>query len=127
MARKKPKYMVIYKCDACGHDSGYTELDKARCRFCGKSSMTEVTRNEITPEVIAARLKTTTDNMMKNLESAFEELTKMDDNSFGDDKDAQTEFLKLMARAQQLRENVQALKLQEPPAGDDENAEQEIK
>jgi hypothetical protein len=120
MPRKKAKYMIIYKCNDCGQDSGYTELDSPKCRFCKKTSMIVVSKNEITPEVIAARLKTTTDNMIKNLESAFEQLTTMDDKVFGDDKDAQTEFLKLMAKAQKLRDGVQGLHLKDPSAQDND-------
>ena len=71
--RRMPKYMVIYKCNACGHESGFTELDKPTCRACGEANVTLISKKEITPEVMAGRLKVTTDNMMKNLQLHYKQ------------------------------------------------------
>jgi hypothetical protein len=109
-----PKYMVIYSCSDCGHESGFTELDKPVCRACEGTNVSLISRKEITSEVMAERLKVTTDNMMKNLQMAFEQLGTVEGNPFGDDKDAEAEFLKLMARAKKLRDDVQGLELKDP-------------
>jgi hypothetical protein len=112
--RPLPKFMVIYKCSECGHESGYSEHDRPVCRVCDGTNVTLISKKEITPEVMAERLKATTDNMMKNLQMAFEQLGTVEGNPFGDDKDAEAEFLKLMAKAKKLRDDVQGLELKDP-------------
>ena len=64
---------MIYRCIKCGLESGYTELDAPSCRYCDESTeMTLISKDPLTPELMANRLKTLADNMMKNLESAYE-------------------------------------------------------
>lgn len=108
--RRKPKYMIVYRCEECGHESGYTELDRPKCRYCKTSSpMTMISKQELSPKVIADRLRKSTDNMMKNLEKAFEMLPQVGNDILGPDKDAETELLKLMAEAKKLRDQVNAI------------------
>src|SRR5687767_4681741 len=71
--RSKPEFMIIYMCAECHQDSGFTEHDKPICRYCdSKTEMTLISKVKITPEVMAERLKTVTDRMFSNLQSAFE-------------------------------------------------------
>ena len=113
--KKKPQYMMIYKCSACGKDSGYSDNDTAACRYCDeKTVMTLVSREEITAEVMAARLKTLTDSMFSNLHSAFESMTEEDKANFPADKDAEKEMLLLLAKAKSLKEKIQSLELKDP-------------
>jgi len=114
MEKQKPEFMIVYKCEACGLESGYTELDKPKCRFCeGNGTMTIVSKQELTAEVMAARLKAVTDSMMKNMEMAFDSMTEEGKISMGD-QDAEGEMLKLMARIQKFKDQVQQLKLRNP-------------
>lgn len=90
-------------------DSGYTELDRPICRFCRKkTSLTVVSRKRLTRKVLADRLKVTTDNMMRNLEAAFQLLPTVDKDVFGSGVDPELEMLKLMSKAKELRDNVQS-------------------
>jgi len=75
--------------------------------------MVEISTQELTPEVMAARLKAVTDSMMKNMEAAFDSMTEEDKASMGD-KDAEGEMLKLLARIQKFKDQVQQLKLRDP-------------
>lgn len=85
-----------------------TELDKPVCFYCESSGDFEVIKKEeITPEVIASRLKITTDRIMDNLTKAyFADKDKMDDFE-------EEELLKIMSKANKFRKRVQALKLKE--------------
>ncbi len=110
--------MVIYQCLNCGKESGYTELDSPKCRYCGfNTSMVEISRKKFTAEVMAARLKQLTDSMFKNLQSAFEVMTDEDKKHFPDDMDPEKEMLLLLEKAKKLKENVQNLELKEPDSG----------
>lgn len=112
--KQKPQYMVIYRCKTCTLESGYTEQDVPKCRYCDEeTSMELISKQELTPEVMAARLKAVSDNMMKNLESAYQSMPD-DQNLLGDDKDAEGEMLKLLAMMQKLRDQIQNLKLENP-------------
>jgi hypothetical protein len=116
--KQKPQFMIVYKCTACGMESGFTELDKPMCRFCDATDGLEmVSKQELTPEVMAARLKAVTDNMMNNLESAFQALPDVDKNALGEDVDPEEEMLKLLARVQKFRDQIQGLKLTKPGEG----------
>lgn len=114
--KPKPKYMIIYRCNSCNQESGFTELDKPVCRYCDdiKSSMELVSKKELTPEVMAERLKAVSDNMMKNLESAFQVMPDLDKDALGTDKDPEEEMLKLLARVQKFRDQIQKLELRDP-------------
>jgi DNA-directed RNA polymerase subunit RPC12/RpoP len=108
----KPQYMIIYKCEACGQESGFTELDSPQCRYCkSEEHMVVVSKQELTPEVMAARLKAVTDNMMKNMESAFQTLPEQPKDVLGENVDSEAEMLRLMARMQKLRDQLQNLDL----------------
>jgi hypothetical protein len=113
MSKKKspPKYLIVYKCNTCGQDCGYTEKQKPRCRFCGNpKNLSIVSKQRITPEVMAARLKEVTDRMMSNLISAYEQLPKTQENIVAEGKDAEIEMLKLMDKAKKFKDKVDRLK-----------------
>ena len=113
--RDKPKYILVYRCEMCGLESGYTELDPPLCRYCHEETvMTLVKQQDLTPEAIAERLKASADNMMRNMENAFHSMTEEDKELFGDDKDAEGEMLKLLARMQKFKEQIEQLKLEDP-------------
>jgi hypothetical protein len=112
--KQKPQYMVIYRCKACKLESGYTELDVPKCRYCEEeTSMELISKQELTPEVMADRLKAVSDSMMKNLESAYQSMPD-DKDLMGDDKDAEEEMLKLLAMMQKLRDQIHNLELKNP-------------
>jgi len=107
-----PKFMMIYLCSSCGLESGYTENDKPVCRYCdATTSMKLISKQELTPEVMAARLKKVTDNMLFNLQSAFESMTEDDKKLFPQDKDAEKEMLLLLDKAKKFKDDVQSLEL----------------
>lgn len=111
--------MMIYKCSVCRKESGYADNDTAECRYCDeKTEMTLVSKQEITPEVMAARLKELTDNMFSNLHSAFESMTEEDKANFPEGKDAEKEMLLLLAKAKSLKEKIQSLELKDPEKND---------
>lgn len=90
-------------------DSGYTELDHPTCRFCRKkTSLSVVSRKRLTKKVLADRLKVTTDNMMKNLEAAFQLLPTVEKDEFGSGTDPEFEMLKLMSMAKGLCDKIQS-------------------
>lgn len=114
MSKKKspPKYLIIYRCELCGEDAGYTERDKPRCRFCGsRNKLTVISKQEITPEVMAARLKTVADRMMNSLRDAYDQLPKLEENIVAEGRDAEAEILRLLAHAKKLRDKVYGLEL----------------
>jgi hypothetical protein len=114
--RSPAEFLVIYKCERCGQDCGYTERQKPRCRFCGnRKNLTLISKQPITAEVMAARLKEVTDRMMASLISAYEELPKAPENIVEEGKDAETEMLKLMDKAKKLKDKVEALGKKRPP------------
>lgn len=113
--KPKPRYMVIYRCNSCNQESGFTELDEPVCRYCdANGSMGLVSKKELTAEVMAARLKEVSDNMMKNLESAFQVLPDLDKDALGENTDHEGEMLKLLARVQKFRDQIQKLELRDP-------------
>ena len=112
---RQPQFMLIYKCETCEIESGYSELDEPNCRYCNEATiLTLVSKQEITPEVMAARLKAVTDSMMKNLENAFHSMNDGYKKALFDDKDGEEEMLKLMAKAQKLKDQIQGLNLKNP-------------
>jgi hypothetical protein len=114
MSKKKslPKYLIVYLCQSCGQDCGYTEREDPKCRFCGKTTgLTVISKKRITRKVMMARLKEVTDRMMSNLVSAYEGLPKYDENIVAEGKDAETELLRIMDKAKKLRDTVHGLDL----------------
>lgn len=69
----KPKFMITYQCLECGMDFAVTEKDWPRCFYCdSQRDYLILTKEKITPEVMARRLKIVTDRMMENLQKAWE-------------------------------------------------------
>ena len=111
--KQQPKYMIIYQCQECGHESGYTELDKPMCRYCQTTTdLTVSSKQEITPELVMARLKKSTDNMMKNLEGALKQVPDFASKVDGD-PDTEADLLKLMARAKEFHDKVHGLRIED--------------
>lgn len=110
--------MLIYRCPACGQEAGFTELDKPHCRYCeSKNALELISKRELTPEVMAERLKSVADNMMKNLEQAYETMDDSDKEAFGETKDAEEEMLKLLARVKKFRDQIHDLELKDKKSG----------
>jgi len=108
--KRIPKFLIIYKCEACGQDCGYTELEKPSCRYCGRNDKLVVfSKQKMTFKVMMSRLKAVTDNMMLNLSKAYEQLPNADVNIVEDGKDGETELLKIMEKAKNLRDKVHSL------------------
>ena len=65
-----------------------------------------VSKQEITPEVMAARLKTLTNSMFSNLQMAFETMTDEDKARFPKGEDPEKQMLLLLAKAKKLKEKI---------------------
>lgn len=117
---EKPKFMMIYRCIICGMDSGYTELDAPFCRYCQEiTEMTLISKDPLTPELMANRLKQLADNMVKNLTSAYEtfsdeEKQMLDEAEANAEKEAELELLDLMEHAEKLKHLLSEIKLEDP-------------
>lgn len=71
-SRRKPQWMITYMCPRCQMDSGRTELDGPYCFFCDRTDgLTELKREKLTKEILFARMKRSTDRMVKNLQKAM--------------------------------------------------------
>jgi uncharacterized Zn finger protein len=115
-----PKYLIIYKCEVCGQECGYSELYKPRCNYCGRNDkLIVVSKEEITFEVMVNRLMAVTDNIMLKLSEAYKQLPHVDENIVQEGKDGESELLKLMDKAKKLRDKVHLLK----PRQDEGNKE----
>lgn len=116
----KSKFLVIYSCAACGQESGLTENETPKCFTCeATEGLTEISRQELTPEVLEARLKKTTENMFNNLLLAYENMTEEDKkNYFAGDKDAEKEMLLLLDKAKKFRDRIRSLDFGETKSED---------
>lgn len=104
--RPKPRYMVTYQCTHCGMDSGRTELDTPQCFYCeATDGLTEVKRELLTPEVMAARMKLCADRMMENLAKAHEVLQRDGE----DVPHEETMLLKAMTKGQDFQRKIHNL------------------
>lgn len=102
---KKPQFMLTYLCLNCNFDFAISDTDKPRCFYCdAKDGFKLLSREKITPEVIAARLKKVSDRLMDNLKSAYE--AGKDDEDFDE-----TMMLQVLDKASQLRKKTHSLKL----------------
>lgn len=115
MEDKKPEFMMIYKCSSCGMDSGMTEGEQPVCHYCDKETTIElISKQKITPELMAERLKLLSERMFNNLKMAFENMSEEDKKAFPQGVDAEQQMLLLLAKAKKLKEGVQEMKLKEP-------------
>lgn len=55
---------------------------------------------------MAARLRTVADRMMKHLRDAYADLPKFEESIVAEGRDAESEILRLLARAKKLRDKV---------------------
>jgi hypothetical protein len=110
--KKKAKYILVYSCQTCGMESGYTELDKPLCRYCDKETvLSVVSKEKLTIEAIAKRLEASADNMMKNLRGAYDSMPEELKKNASKEFDPEKELLKSMAKAKSFNENLLKLKL----------------
>lgn len=110
MKSDRPQFLLTYLCTQCGMEGGFSDQQTPVCRYCDEpAKMTLVSKDPITPELLAARLKASTDRMMAALEGAYDALQKENIP----DPDEEMELLEIMARAQKLRDHVQGLELQD--------------
>ena len=110
--KPKPKFMLVYKCRVCGFDSGYTEQDKPKCRYCNKKTeLTLVSKEKLTLEAIVKRMQASADNMMNALKGAYNTLPEEMKQNATEEFDPEKELLKAMAKGKSMQEKVQNLKL----------------
>ena len=115
--KQKPQFMMVYRCSSCDMESGMSELELPSCRYCDATTgLTLISKEPITPETLSARMKATTDNMMKALREAYREMPK-EKAATENEEDPEKQFLELMARAQALRDHIHKLELKEPEEG----------
>lgn len=92
--------MVTYLCRQCGADFARLEQEIPECFGCGHSKGHKIlSKKECTPEVMAERIRLSTNRMMENLKKAWEVRPK----EIREDPKAEKEFLKLLNRAKELR------------------------
>ena len=112
MSKKKPKYILVYSCQICGIESGYTELDKPLCRYCDKETpLTLVSKEKLTIEAIAKRLSAVADNLTLNLKKGYDSIPEELKKDATEEFDAEKELLKVMAKAKSLQERLHNLEL----------------
>jgi DNA-directed RNA polymerase subunit RPC12/RpoP len=101
MGRKvegKPQWMIVYDCLQCGMDSGLIELQPPKCFGCGSSDLVERERKELTPQVMADRMKRTADRMYENLQKAYDARPE----NFGEE----TQLLEALALAKDHKKTI---------------------
>lgn len=102
--KSEPKFMIIYLCSNCGLDFGRHELEAPVCFNCGAAEdHTVISRQELTPEVIAERVKLTSNRMYENLQKAWD--TRPDE--IRNDPKKEKEFIELLKQAKELRDKTQ--------------------
>lgn len=119
MEKKKPEYLIVYKCPKCGEQSSLADEQRPKCHYCdNREGLVEIERKKITAEVMEQQLKASAQRMFSNLQAAFESMTEEDKAAFGD-KDAEQEMLLLLARAKKFKEEIDKLNLKEPDNKED--------
>ena len=107
--------MIIYQCSNCKMDTGLTELQEPVCRYCeNPGEMKLISKEKITPEVMANRLKKIADRMFSNLQSAFENMTDEDKANFPGEEDAEKQMYLLLDKTKKFKEKIHALELKDP-------------
>lgn len=102
-----PKYLIIYRCEVCDQESGFTDLYDPYCRFCKRAdSLVLVSKTDYTSRAVNDRLKIVADRMLFNLTRAYEVLPKYDDNIVSEGADAEMELLRLMDLVKKFRDKL---------------------
>ena len=113
MKPPKPTYVLTYRCAHCGQENTASDLDTPICHYCDSDSkMTLISREVITPELLADKLKASADRMMSALEGAYAALQKEQPTLSGD-FDEEKELLEIMGQARKLQEHFHQLELRE--------------
>ena len=102
--------MMIFQCESCGLDSGYTEKDKkVKCRYCEEpTKMKLISKQPLTEEVMANRLKTITDRLFTNLQSAYNSLPDEERNLVSESgSDLESELLNMLGKAKKIKEDIE--------------------
>jgi DNA-directed RNA polymerase subunit RPC12/RpoP len=105
--KKKPEYMMIYQCAECGLDSGFTNaIANVRCYYCpDKTHMTLISKQKLTKQVVAERLKTVTDRLFSSLQSAYDSMSEENKNMVSENgNDYEKEMLKALGHAKKMKE-----------------------
>ena len=101
MGRKvegKPQWMIIYDCAQCEMDVGLTELQIPQCLACGSTDLIERERKELTPQVMADRMKLSADRMYENLQKAYD--------ARPEDFEEETQLLEALALAKEHKKEI---------------------
>lgn len=98
-------------------DSSYSEIEAPACRYCEHATtMTEILRQEITPELMEERIKALSASMLNNLQQAYQHLTEDDKANFPEGQDAEKEMLMLLAKVKNLKDKIDGIQLTDPDA-----------
>lgn len=101
-------------------DFSYVDDDKPYCRVCDKeTNMTFVEKIKITPQVIADRIKASTDRMYAALRELYEARGDDFDAAYPDTEDPEKMLLNLLAKAKKFKEGVDDLEFKEPDLGEE--------
>lgn len=96
--------MITYICPKCGFDFARTEAEKPVCFYCDNTQGHKiVSKKKLTPEVIAERLRITSNRMMENLKKAWEVRPK----EIREDPQEEGQMLELLGKAKKLRDKTQ--------------------
>ncbi|MEP7265646.1 MAG: hypothetical protein ABI772_14165 [Bacteroidota bacterium] len=105
------KYLVIYKCAECGEESSFTDIDEPTCKYCDHATtMTLISKQEITPELMEERIKALSASMLTNLQQAYQHLTEEEKSNFPEGQDAEKEMLMLLAKVKNLKDKIDGIK-----------------
>ena len=112
----KPEFMVVYLCSKCELDSGMTELDEPKCYYCmhteeGAGELKLISKEKITPEAIAYRMKVAADRIMENLSSAYDSMDDELKDMELDGEDFEKKMLELLERTKRFNDNIHEMDL----------------
>lgn len=114
MEKKKPEFINVYYCPECDMDFSYVDDDQPYCRVCDKeTNMTFVEKIKITPQVIADRIKASTDRMYNALRAAYDARGEDFDAAYPDTEDPEKMMLNLLAKAKKFKEKIDNLELKD--------------
>ncbi|MBU2213547.1 hypothetical protein KKC44_03520 [Patescibacteria group bacterium] len=102
--KKKSGFIVTYLCGRCGFTFARPDTEKKlKCSMCdAKGPHTEIEREVLTRESLFKHLNKSLENMMSNLEGAYNIVDKE-----GEDFPAEEEqLLQILAKGQKLKEDV---------------------
>ena len=110
---EKPiNYLITYQCAECKMESAFAERDQPSCRYCDhETTLTQIKKQEITPQLLEERIKALSDNMLTNLQKAYEQLEGNEEIKFSDGEDPEKEMLELLAKVKSFKDQIDGLEL----------------